>query len=107
MREAPSIVTANLLVKAGAKVKVYDPIAMPESKRVYLKDTVTYCDNMFDAVKGADALALVTEWKEFRLPNLDKVKKLMKGKIVVDGRDIFVPDEMRAAGFDYYAIGRK
>jgi UDPglucose 6-dehydrogenase len=62
---------------------------------------------MFDAVKGADALALVTEWKEFRLPNLDKVKKLMKGKIVVDGRDIFVPDEMRAAGFDYYAIGRK
>jgi UDPglucose 6-dehydrogenase len=92
---------------ASAKVKVYDPIAMPESKRVYLKDIVTYCDNMFDAVKDADALALVTEWKEFRLPNLEKVKKLMKGKIVVDGRDIFVPDEMRAAGFDYYAIGRK
>ena len=106
MREAPSVVIANLLLEAGATVRVYDPIAMDECKKRYLKDTVYYSNDIFDAVTGADALALVTEWKEFRVPAWDRVLELMKGRVVVDGRDIYTPAEMRSLGFDYYAIGR-
>ncbi|MBR4438958.1 MAG: UDP-glucose/GDP-mannose dehydrogenase family protein [Bacteroidales bacterium] len=106
MREAPSVVIANLLLEAGATVRVYDPIAMDECKKRYLKDKVYYSKDIFDAVTGADALALVTEWKEFRVPAWDRVLELMKGRVVVDGRDIYTPAEMRSLGFDYYAIGR-
>lgn len=106
MREAPSVVIANLLLEAGATVRVYDPIAMDECKKRYLKDRVYYGKDIFDAVTGADALALVTEWKEFRVPAWDRVLELMKGRVVVDGRDIYTPAEMRSLGFDYYAIGR-
>lgn len=106
MREAPSVVIANLLLEAGATVRVYDPIAMDECKKRYLKDKVYYSKDIFDAVTGADALALVTEWKEFRVPAWDRVLELMKGRVVVDGRDIYTPAEMRSLGFDYYGIGR-
>ncbi|MBO4691357.1 MAG: UDP-glucose/GDP-mannose dehydrogenase family protein [Bacteroidales bacterium] len=106
MREAPSVVIANLLLEAGATVRVYDPIAMDECKKRYLKERVYYSKDIFDAVTGADALALVTEWKEFRVPAWDRVLELMKGRVVVDGRDIYTPAEMRSLGFDYYGIGR-
>ena len=106
MREAPSVVIANLLLEAGATVRVYDPIAMDECKKRYLKGTVYYSKDIFDAVKDADALALVTEWKEFRVPAWDRVLELMKGRVVVDGREIYTPAEMRSLGFDYYGIGR-
>ncbi|MBP5228675.1 MAG: UDP-glucose/GDP-mannose dehydrogenase family protein [Bacteroidales bacterium] len=106
MREAPSVVIANLLLEAGATVRVYDPIAMDECKKRYLKERVYYSKDIFDAVTGADALALITEWKEFRVPAWDKVKSLMKGNVIVDGRDIYTPAEMRSLGFSYYGIGR-
>lgn len=106
MREAPSVVIANLLLEAGATVRVYDPIAMDECKKRYLKERVYYSKDIFDAVTGADALALITEWKEFRVPAWDRVLELMKGRVVVDGRDIYTPAEMRSLGFDYYGIGR-
>lgn len=106
MREAPSVVVANLLLEAGAKVKVYDPIAMEECKRRYLGDKVTYAKDIYDCVQDADAVALITEWKEFRVPSWERVHRAMKGNVVVDGRDIYTPSEIQAAGFDYYSIGR-
>lgn len=106
MREAPSVVVANLLLEAGAKVKVYDPIAMEECKKRYLGDKVIYAKDIYDGVQDADAVALITEWKEFRVPSWERVHKAMKGNVVVDGRDIYTPSEIQAAGFDYYSIGR-
>lgn len=106
MREAPSVVTANLLLAAGAKVKAFDPQAMNESKRHYLKDTVEYCKNIYDAAAGADAVVLVTEWKQFRLPNWENVKSVMKGNVVIDGRNIYNSAEMEQLGFVYTSIGK-
>lgn len=106
MREAPSVVVANLLLEAGATVKVYDPIAMEECKKRYLGDKVIYAKDIYDCVQDADAVALITEWKEFRVPSWERVHKAMKGNVVVDGRDIYTPAEILAAGFDYYSIGR-
>ena len=106
MREAPSVVVANLLLEAGAKVKVYDPIAMDECRNRYLGDKVTYAKDIYDCVQDADAVALITEWKEFRVPNWERVRKLMKGNVVVDGRDIYTPAEVQSLGFEYYSIGR-
>lgn len=106
MREAPSVVVANLLLDAGANVKVYDPIAMDECKKRYLGDRVEYAKDIYDCVQDADAVALITEWKEFRVPSWERVRKAMKGNVVVDGRDIYTPAEVQSAGFDYYSIGR-
>ncbi len=106
MREAPSVVTANLLLKAGAKVKAFDPQAMNESKKHYLKDTIGYCKNIYDAATGADAVVLVTEWKQFRLPNWENIKSVMTGNIVIDGRNIYNPAEMEQLGFVYSSIGK-
>ena len=106
MREAPSVVIANLLLESGAVVRVYDPIAMDECKKRYLGDKVEYSKDIYSCVENADAVALVTEWKEFRMPNWEKIKKLMKGSVVVDGRDIYTPSEVQSCGFEYYSIGR-
>lgn len=106
MREAPSIITVQLLLEAGAAVRVFDPIAMDEANTNYLKDTVYYATSIYDAVKGADAIALVTEWKQFRLPNWKRVKDNMKGVIFVDGRNIYIQKEMEDLGFEYYSIGK-
>jgi nucleotide sugar dehydrogenase len=103
MREAPAIVLIDLLLKAGCTVKVYDPIAMDEAKR-RLGDAVVYSPNMYDAVSGADALLLVTEWKEFRVPAWDKVKQSMNQPIVIDGRNIYDKNEMKELGFVYQHI---
>ena len=104
MREAPSVVLANLLLQAGAKVKAYDPVAMEEAKHD-LGDTITYCTNDMEAIQGADALALITEWTEFRVPNWEKVGQAMKTKVVFDGRNLYRREIVGEAGFDYYGIG--
>lgn len=104
MREAPSVVLANLLLQAGAKVRAYDPVAMEEAKHD-LGDTITYCTNDMEAIQGADALALITEWTEFRVPNWEKVGQAIKTKVVFDGRNLYRREIVGEAGFDYYGIG--
>lgn len=107
MREAPSVVIIRLLLEAGAEVTAYDPVAMDESKNRYLGDSIKYAASQYEAVEGADALVLVTEWKLFRVIDWNRLKKAMKGRIVVDGRNIYSADEMRDNGFRYYSIGKK
>ena len=104
MREAPALVLINLLVDAGVSVRVYDPIAMDECKR-RVGDKVVYCKDMYDAVVDADALMLVTEWKEFRMPSWSVLKKAMREYAVIDGRNIYDRKELKENGFDYYKIG--
>lgn len=105
MREATSLVTIELLLKAGCKVQVYDPVSMEECKR-RVGDKVSYTQDMYEAVLNADGLLLLTEWKQFRIPNWGVVEKAMKTKLVIDGRNIYDPAEMIAMGFSYYCIGR-
>jgi len=104
MREAPSIVIINQLLEAGAKVKAFDPVAMEEAHRD-LGDTITYSKDEYDALVDADALLLVTEWPEFRVPNFNVVGKLLKNKVVFDGRNIYDREELREMGYTYYGIG--
>lgn len=105
MREATSLVTIQLLLEAGCTVKVFDPVAMDECKR-RIGDSVTYCKDMYDTVLNTDALLLLTEWKQFRLPSWGVIKKSMKLPLVIDGRNIYDSDEMIKNGFDYYCIGK-
>lgn len=105
MREAPALVVIDKLIQDGAIVKVYDPVAMPECKR-RLGDRVVYCKDMYDAVIDADALALITEWKLFRMPSWTVMKKVMHSLHVVDGRNIYDRQEVEQEGFVYSAIGR-
>ena len=104
MREAPSVVIAELLMEAGAHVRAYDPVAMEEAKH-QLGDGITYCDSDMEAVEGADALALITEWAEFRVPNWDKVGAELSHKVIFDGRNLYRRQVVAEAGFDYYGIG--
>lgn len=105
MRESTALVMIRLLSEAGCKIRVYDPIAMDECKR-RVGDAVTYCRDMYDAVDGSEALLLLTEWKQFRLPDWQKVKDRMKRPLLIDGRNIFDAQEMKELGFDYHCIGR-
>ncbi|MDE7145637.1 MAG: UDP-glucose/GDP-mannose dehydrogenase family protein, partial [Duncaniella sp.] len=105
MREAPALVIIEKLVAAGAVVKVYDPVAMGECRR-RIGDKVIYCKDMYDAVVDADALALVTEWKQFRMPSWSVLHKVMISPVIVDGRNIYDKDEVIAEGFTYTAIGK-
>ena len=105
MREAPSLVLIDLLLKAGATVKVYDPVAMDECRR-RLGDSVTYCPDMYHAADGSDVLMLVTEWKEFRMPNIDTLLHKMRGRLILDGRNILDGEELKQAGFEYHCIGK-
>lgn len=104
MREAPSIVIINQLIALGAKVKTFDPVAIEEAKRD-LGNTVTYTKDEYEALVDADALLLVTEWPEFRIPNFTVMSKLLKNKIIFDGRNIYDPEEVRGLGYIYYGIG--
>lgn len=104
MREATSVVLIRLLIEAGAEVTVYDPVAMNECHRV-IGNQVHYADDMYEAVIGADALLLVTEWKQFRVPNWELLKKTMHTPLIFDGRNIYDRDELETAGFIYYYIG--
>ena len=105
MREAPSLVLIDLLLKAGATVKVYDPVAMDECRR-RIGVAVNYATDMYDAAEGCDALMLVTEWKEFRMPNVETLLHKMKGRLILDGRNILDSEELHQAGFEYHCIGR-
>ena len=98
MREAPALVVIGKLLEAGASVRVFDPIAMPECKR-RIGNVVTYCENMYDVADGADALALMTEWRQFRMPTWNVIRKCMKGNVIVDGRNIYNRQELEGLGF--------
>ena len=104
MREAPALVLIEKIRQAGATVRVYDPIAMTECKR-RIGDQVIYCKDMYEATLDADALLLVTEWKEFRMPSLTALSRIMANKVVIDGRNIYDAEDMRENGFVYYKIG--
>lgn len=104
MREAPALVLIDLLLKENVTVKVYDPIAMDECKR-RIGDKVIYCKDMYDATVDADALMLVTEWKEFRMPSWGVLNKSMVNHVVLDGRNIYDREEVERQGFTYYKIG--
>jgi UDPglucose 6-dehydrogenase len=105
MRFAPSIDIINYLVQSGAKIKVYDPKAM-EKARTTLKD-VTFCKDPYEAAKDSDALLIVTEWDEFRTMELNRIKKLLKNPLIIDGRNIFDPAKMKKLNFRYISIGRQ
>ena len=107
MREAPAAVIIDQLREAGATVKAYDPVAMEEAKAHYIFDKVTYCKDAYDACVDADALLLVTEWSEFRIPSWDAVGKLLKNKVVFDGRNIYDRKYLDSLGFVHYGIGIK
>ena len=105
MRESTALVMIDKLLKAGSTLRVYDPIAMDECKR-RIGESVTYCRDMYDAVLDADALLLLTEWKEFRLPGWGVIKKAMRRPLVIDGRNIFDIEELEENEFEYHCIGK-
>lgn len=105
MREAASLVVIDLLLTEGCKINVYDPVAMNECKR-RIGNKVTYASDMYDALTNADALLLLTEWKQFRLPSWNEVKAKMNLPLIIDGRNIYDADELKNNGFTYYCIGK-
>jgi len=105
MREAPAIPIVERLLAGGATVRAYDPAAGPVARRIF-DGRITLCDKSYDALAGADALAIVTEWNEFREPDFAKMRALLKCPVVFDGRNIYSPEQMRALGFTYFSIGR-
>jgi UDPglucose 6-dehydrogenase len=107
MREAPSRVLLEKLWSAGAKVRAFDPAAIKEARRIFgERDDLTLCNRARETLEGADALAIVTEWKEFRSPDFDFLKKQLKAPVIFDGRNLYDPAMMKKLGFKYYAIGR-
>jgi UDPglucose 6-dehydrogenase len=106
MREAPSVVLINALLEAGAGVAAHDPVAMPVARRVF-GDRVGYFESAYDALKGADALLIVTEWQEFKQPDFMRIKSLLKTPLVIDGRNLYDREEMGRLGFRYVAVGRQ
>jgi UDPglucose 6-dehydrogenase len=105
MREAPAIVIIDELIEAGAKVKGYDPIAMKEAQHIYVGDKIKYAKDAYDACVDADALLLVTEWSEFRIPSWEALGKLLQNKVVFDGRNIYDKKYLEELGFIHYGIG--
>ena len=106
MREAPALIVIDKLLNDGATIRVFDPVAMDECKR-RIGDAVTYCKNLYDAADGADVFALMTEWRQFRMPSWNVVKKVMNGNVIVDGRNIYDRQEVEELGFVYTRIGEK
>jgi UDPglucose 6-dehydrogenase len=106
MREAPSIPLIEALVAAGATVQAYDPEATKVARRIF-GNRITYAASNYDALKGADALAIVTEWNEFRRPDFARARSLMRTPVIFDGRNLFTPAQMKQNGFRYYSIGRQ
>jgi UDPglucose 6-dehydrogenase len=105
MREAPSIEVIEGLIGKGAKVRAFDPVASETARRVF-HDRVTFVDNQYDALPGADALFVVTEWNDFRHPDFDRLKSLLKQPVIFDGRNVYQPAKLRQLGFTYFGIGR-
>ncbi len=106
MREAPSLVIINDLLTAGAKVKAYDPVAITEAKK-HLGNRISYAEDMYEVLIDSDALVIVTEWPEFRVPNYKVMEKLLNEKLIFDGRNIYELSDMAEYGYTYYSIGRK
>jgi UDPglucose 6-dehydrogenase len=107
MREAPSRTVIDLLLNAGVSVRAYDPVAGAEAKRIYgTQSGFTICRNAYDATEGADALVIITEWQEFRSPDFERLKKLLKSPLIFDGRNLYDPGMVGRFGLTYYAIGR-
>ena len=107
MRDAPSLVIIDELLAAGATVRAYDPIAMPEASRMLgARKGVTLCNGVYEAVQGADALLIATEWQEFRSPDFDRLKSQLKQPRIFDGRNLYDPALVARMGLEYYAIGR-
>jgi UDPglucose 6-dehydrogenase len=105
MREAPSVVTINLLLSEGVDISAYDPQAMENAKGIF-GNRIKYCATPYDCLEGAEALIILTEWNEFRNPDFEKIGKLMAGKAIFDGRNIYDPVRVKDSGFKYYGIGR-
>jgi UDPglucose 6-dehydrogenase len=106
MREAKSIEVVTELLRLGATVRVYDPVALDNAREVF-PPSVIYCTSSYEAASGADAIALVTEWNEFKFLNLDRVRKVMRRPVIFDGRNVWEPERMRRLGFEYHSVGRK
>jgi UDPglucose 6-dehydrogenase len=108
MREAPALTVISELTKAGAKIRAFDPVATENARRMIdsRNGQVEFCESSMDCLKGADALLIVTEWNEFRHPDFDRIKSLLKAPLIFDGRNLFAPAQMSALGFTYYGIGR-
>jgi UDPglucose 6-dehydrogenase len=105
MREAPSIEIIEGLLAKGARIVAHDPVATNSARRM-LGNRITYAPNPYAAAEGADALVIVTEWNEFRHPDFDRLKHLMKAPVIFDGRNLFEPERMRERGFTYFCLGR-
>jgi UDPglucose 6-dehydrogenase len=107
MREAPSRVIIDELLQRGAQLRAYDPVAMPEAQRVMGDHAgLSFVANQTEALQGADALLIVTEWREFKSPDFDSIRRMLKTPLVIDGRNLFEPELMRSQGIEYQAIGR-
>lgn len=105
MREAPSLVIINQLLEMGAVVRAHDPVAIEEAKKIFA-DRITFSSNQYDILQDADALVIITEWNEYRNPDFDKIKLLLKTPLIFDGRNLYDPGRMKFIGFEYSAIGR-
>ena len=106
MREAPAVPLIKGILAGGAETQAYDPEAMTVAKGIFGKQ-ISYAENSYGALTGADALAIVTEWSEFREPDYPRMKKVMRSPVIFDGRNIYNPDQIRAQGFTYYSMGRQ
>ena len=107
MREAPSVVIINALMDLGARVQAYDPIATQEARRIFGQNpALSLVEDEYDALKDADAMLLITEWRQFRYPNFARMKELMKNPVLFDGRNQYDPKQVNELGFTYYGIGR-
>ncbi|MBP1753418.1 MAG: ugd [Geobacteraceae bacterium] len=105
MREAPSVAIINQLLEKGAQVRAHDPVAIREAKKIFA-DRITFNPNQYDILNGADALVIVTEWNEYRNPDFEKIKSLLKKPVIFDGRNLYEPRRLKFIGFEYFAIGR-
>jgi UDPglucose 6-dehydrogenase len=105
MREAPAIAIIERLLALGARVRAYDPEAARTARGLF-GDRIVLCERSYDALSGADALAIVTEWNEFREPDWGKIRSLLRSPVIFDGRNIYLPEQMRTLGFTYFSIGR-
>ncbi len=106
MREAKSVEVIRLLLAAGTRIRAYDPVAMDNARRL-LPESVTFCESAYAASEGADALALLTDWNEFKLLNLERLRRVLRRPTIFDGRNLHEPERMRRLGFEYHSIGRK
>jgi len=106
MREAPSLRIIEELIKNGAEIRAYDPVAVEEAKRL-LGDKIEFCEDKYEAMIDTDGLVVVTEWPEFRVLNYRVLIKLMREKVIFDGRNIYDAEELQEYGFTYYSIGRQ